>query len=437
MSKEKKTWSASYGWYGSTLRVAEQTPGGVLYLFWIDNSGKQRKRSLRHRDRKRGQRDAMALAGKLGAPESSATRLESEVPAAENDGPQPLRLSEGLRRAFDVSDGMYPTETQFTREATRLADRAVVLLKDPFWTELTPRKVRSLTRAIARRSVQGEGARTAEYMCEIIYGVAGWLRDEEMIPGDAARPGRQWKQKLKTEWEAITGRSVVPRRPRHTEQEASSLFATLPQADPRLRLLIELAAELRAGQAVRAMRSDLELEPVGGFEAGRFTVRGRGKKHGEVVHLHPELRALVDQVLEHGYLSDAEAAFARGDINDYHLFPKGRLVGGKALLKNALSGPLGSTSIRGHFRSLERLAGVEHQPGRSFYGLRRLATDLAADLETDDRVLDRLTGHLHSETRKHVYQDRVNERLRARAAKTRRSMRNQLLAGGEQGVEMG
>lgn len=44
------------------------------------------------------------------------------------------------------------------------------------------------------------------------------------------------------------------------------------------------------GQAVRGKRSDLILEPVGGFGLGRFVVHGRGKKHGEVVDLHPELR---------------------------------------------------------------------------------------------------------------------------------------------------
>ena len=46
-------------------------------------------------------------------------------------------------------------------------------------------------------------------------------------------------------------------RARHAVDEVAALFAALPQADPRLRLLVELAAELRAGQAVRARRTDL------------------------------------------------------------------------------------------------------------------------------------------------------------------------------------
>jgi hypothetical protein len=71
-------------------------------------------------------------------------------------------------------------------------------------------------------------------------------------------------------------------------------------------LLVELAAELRAGQAVRAKQSDLVLEPVGEFWPGPFVVHGRGKKHGGIVDLHPELRALVDAVLSAGYLSVAK-----------------------------------------------------------------------------------------------------------------------------------
>lgn len=90
--------------------------------------------------------------------------------------------------------------------------------------------------------------------------------------------------------------------------------------------MIELAAELRAGQAVRAKRSDLILdEQVGGFGLGRFIVHGAGKKHGETVDLHPELRALVDEVLSTRYLCEAEAAYRRGAVADYFLFPTGKL----------------------------------------------------------------------------------------------------------------
>jgi hypothetical protein len=53
-------------------------------------------------------------------------------------------------------------------------------------------------------------------------------------------------------------------------------------------------------------------------------------------------------------------------------------------------------------------------------------SNLAPEFEQDARVLNRLTGHLDSATRERVYQDPQNERVRARAAETRRRMRQHL-----------
>ena len=49
----------------------------------------------------------------------------------------------------------------------------------------------------------------------------------------------------------------------------------------------------------------------------------------ETVDLHPELRALVDEVLSTSYLSEAEAAYQRGEIADYFLFPTGKRARGE------------------------------------------------------------------------------------------------------------
>jgi len=428
----KKCWSESFGVRGAKIRIAEREPGGVLYLLWLDKHGKQQKRSLGHRDRKLGKKQALELANLLAqAPSSGKTQLiaNSVGPAAPAavDPDEPLTLAKGIALAFDPVRGMYPTETKHSRESRKLAERgASILGNDLQWSELTPGKVQYLVRVLARKSKDGRGARTAEYMCDMLYGVANWLREEGLIPEAAALPKRNWKVKLKQEWQALTGVHVQPKRPRHAVDEVAAIFRALPDADPRLHLLIELAAELRAGQAVRARRSDLVLDPVGGFGLGRFVVHGRGKKHGEVVDLHPEVRTLVDEVLTSGYLSDAEAALRRGEVADYYLFPAGRLKDGRALVARCVRQPLGPTAIRDMFRALERAAGVEHQPGRSFYGLRRQATDLAPEFEQDARVLNRLTGHLDSATRERVYQDPQNELVRARAAKARREMRQYL-----------
>jgi hypothetical protein len=49
------------------------------------------------------------------------------------------------------------------------------------------------------------------------------------------------------------------------------------------------------------------------------------------------------------------------------------------------------------------------------------------DFSQDARVLNSISGHADSATREQVYQDKENERVRARAAETRRSMRQYLM----------
>jgi integrase len=438
---DKKCWSESHGVYGATIRVAEREPGSTLYLLWLDKKGKQQKRSLKHRDRQLGKKQALALANAV-AQASGRTLVLAEVeqkPAAKQPA-KPLTLAEGVEKAFDPQRGLYPGGTRHAKQARTLLDRALVILGERLaWAELTPGTVLSLVRTMARESTRGKGARLAEYTCVVLYAVATWLRGEGLIPETAALPRPGWKTKLKEEWRVATGRRVVCRRPRHTVDEVAAIFAALPQGDPRLRLLVELAAELRAGQAVRGMRSDLSLKG-GGFALGRFVVHGAEKKHGEVVDLHPELRELVDEVLSSGYLAEAEAAFQRGEIEDYYLFPAGKLRGGSVPLERATKQPVGTTAIRKMFLAVEAIAEVEHVVGRAFYGLRRQATDLAPEFASDARVLNTLSGHLDSATRERIYQERENERSRARAAETRmrmrRFLREQDASGGEgsQGV---
>jgi len=78
--------------------------------------------------------------------------------------------------------------------------------------------------------------------------------------------------------------------------------------------------------------------------------------------------------------------------------------------------PLSRDGARLAFRGLETIAKVEHVEGRGWYGLRRIAADLAESATTDDRVKDRLGGWQDSETRKKIYQDRQTDELRAKAA---------------------
>lgn len=137
-----------------------------------------------------------------------------------------------------------------------------------------------LVRRMAQQSRGGKGAVAAEKTCVILYAVASWLRQEGLTPDSAALPKPRWKVRVREGWKALTGHRVEVERPRHDVEEVAAIFAALPQCDPRLRLLIEIAAELRAGQAVRAKRSDLILDTVGRYEVGRFIVHGTGRSTG-------------------------------------------------------------------------------------------------------------------------------------------------------------
>jgi integrase len=431
----KKCWSESQGVYGATVRVAEREPGGVLYLLWLDKQGKQQKRSIGHRDRREGKRQALALANLMMEASAAQRGVVMAAPQQETrkkEAAAPLTLAQGVERMFDPLRGAYATVTDHVKKAKRSAEAAVALLDRRLtWEEYTPGVMMYLVRMMAQQSRDGSGAMAAEKTCVALYAIASWLRQEGLIPDTAALPKPRWKMRVREEWRALTGHHVEIKRPRHKVDEVAAIFAALPNADPRLRLLIELAAELRAGQAVRAKRSDLILDKVGGFGKGRFVVHGAGKKHGEIVDLHPELRTLVDEVLSTGYLAEAEAAFRSGELPDYFLFPGGKLQRGSVPLCRATTKPLSPWTLRGLFKALEALAGVEHTEGRAFYGLRRQATDLAPEFAQDARVLNRISGHTDSATRERIYQDPQNERVRARAAEARRSMRLSYRRGAE------
>jgi hypothetical protein len=61
--------------------------------------------------------------------------------------------------------------------------------------------------------------------------------------------------------------------------------------------------------------------------------------------------------------------------------------------------------------------------GRGWYGLRRVAADLAEELTPDARVKNVLGGWVSSETRTRIYQDQQSKGVRANAANVRRRMR--------------
>jgi integrase len=278
----------------------------------------------------------------------------------------------------------------------------------------------------------------------ILLQVAQWLAVEEKIDRVVA-VRRTWREQMRREWEQLTSTRITSEAPRHTEEEISRIFAALdhPEVDPRVALVMELGAEARLGQVARLMRSDIDLSAVGVFGLGRVVVHGRGKKLGVTRDLTPEERASIDRALA-GYLKHLEEAYRQGLREDYPIFPSGRLrydvppsrwpkrqradmedqQPTRRAKLSVSNRPIGKRGLLDLFHELEELAGVTPVQGRGWYGIRRKATDVYEDYETDERVLNDQTGHRSSDTRRRVYQEKEREEIRAKSARTRRRVRS-------------
>jgi hypothetical protein len=244
---------------------------------------------------------------------------------------------------------------------------------------------------------------------------------------------------MRAEWEQITGAPILDgEQPRYTAEELEALFRALPDDDPRLWVACEIGAELRLGQVARSRRSDV-LPSRDGHPLGIVRVHGRGKKLGETVVLDGVQRATLYYHLHHGYLRDLERAYQAGKLADYHLFPGGHLLEwGRSSRHEERNGhvvialPVAQvanagrhwtdTGMRKAWRRLELAADVEHVDGRAWYGLRRVQTDRAEDVEQDPRVLRHLGGWKNDETRRR-YQQRGRMDLVEKASATRAKIR--------------
>jgi hypothetical protein len=461
-------WTYSYGARPYTVNAYERPERGhQVWIRWTNaqKSGREKRDKqplgLRVRNLRLGKLDAQLVK----AAERAVQQFQATLLTGVQQTAQPLATAESLtveapsltlREGFDVA--LQPTEGKYPATGTRRYDQMLKYrerlfgaaagappLIDPSlpWTALEAKHTRAMWRTMAARYLETErqefGPRAAEGIIDALYSVASWLREEGHIPPNAAQPAQHWRTRLKEEWAQRTGeRRTRPNRPRHSEEEYRRIFAALsdPRVDPRIRLAIELAAECRTGQVLRCTRTMLTLTDVGLTEyesappgaLGQIEIPGAGKKHGEVVVFTLEQRRAVDDALG-SYLANYEAAWLAGELKDYYLFPGSRMrmldEAGRRWTRRVRpdAKPLSRDGARAAFQELERIARVPYVRGRGWYGLRRIAADMAETETTDDRVKDRLGGWKDSETRKQIYQDRETDRLRVEAASVRRRMR--------------
>jgi integrase len=452
----ERPWEETVGRRPFTVWVGEREVGGNVYVRWtvgrkpIPRSLGFKIRDERKRERKTDKEKALRIAKQiLEALEEGqdALALFQEIVTGRPAGGAPaggaeessyLTLQKALDRALKVPTGMYVVDDAHVRSMRRVSKLLVEALGPRFSIgDLTAATAEAVWRHILgqARAAGGEvaGYGKAEKAVALLYTVARWIHERNPKEAPGTNPKRGWESKLRAEWEKAFGVKLPDaKKLRYTREEARALFRNLHKADPRVQLAIQLGAELRAGQVSRSMRSHLDLGEVGAFGLGTFEVEGRGKKHGEIVHLTPAQRAFVDQCLgPEGHLHELEEAYQEGRIPDYCLWQKGRIHKGRIPLQRHLAspGPMDPGSLINLFREFEKAAGVTHVHGRDFHGLRRVMTDIAEDYTGDSRELDRLTGHAVSSTRSTIYQDRHKEEFREGAASVRARMRADVEAG--------
>lgn len=442
-------WSATIEGTSPPLTVYERTDrNGQLYIKWSDGNSWRRPKlrklaSVRDEDG-RIDSDLANRARGLALAQYRKARAEDEG-SSSTPCNGPLTLGQGRDLVIAVPGGKYATKSQ-QREAMRLAlDRAGEILgEDRPWEDLKPRDYQELWRTFARRNASGKwdlGWRMAEQTTQLLLAATNWLHEQGKIDV-APHPPSRWRGKLKADWQEILDlhKRPEPHRPRYSEEEMERLWRHLPSADPRLQLAVGLGAEFRVGQAKRSWRSDLNLSPEAGIGHGTFAIHGRLRKKGEVIHLIPEQRALVDGALdlETGHLRDFERAYLAGELEDYPLFPGGELQDGKLPFQQPFV-HMHRRTLLTYFHKLEAAAGVEHMGGRAFYGIRRRSTDETRKHTKDERVLDASGGWTpHSGTRGKIYMNPDDPDVRKAAARVRRLTRGYAEAdanvGGQDGI---
>jgi hypothetical protein len=160
------------------------------------------------------------------------------------------------------------------------------------------------------------------------------------------------------------------------------IFATLPAA-PR-GYGCELAAELRAGQAVRATRSDLALDAIRAL--GRFVVHG-GRSTARLSISTPSSARSWMRFCRRGHFSAAEAAFRRREIEDYYLFPAGRLKDGEGAARQGKRVSRSAGQRFGTCSGRSKGSGCGTPSGSLVLRPAPAGDDLAQGLAQDARVL--------------------------------------------------
>lgn len=430
MTKQPTHWLYRAGVIPHRVTAFEDVKrGGIVTLRWQIGDGPTRKRMLRSlgftvRGARGGlDRDAVARAIAAATAQNHALMSGHISPVAVAAPTAPLTITQGWERAKHPQTGKWNKDTAHRRDMERAIKNAVKMWGPSFtWAEVDRGQIRKLWREELKRLRKAghTGVRGAQLQLDLVLAIAEWLRDEQLIPANAAM---RWKQ-MDAEFASDAG-DHTPARPRYTVEEYRKLFAAAWQADERYGLLYDLGAEGRLGQVARAMRSQLDTAH------GRLRVIGRGKKKGTVIVFTAAQKANVTRVLSTGYLAGLETAYTAGEITDYPLFPGGHFARDKqtgALVSRAeyaTRSPVDRTAWRAWHEDAEKLAGIPHVKGRGPYGSRRAGVDGAKELKISREGLQSWGGWADSQMPDAIYADQEQEYARDEASEIRAKVRGE------------
>ena len=270
-----------------------------------------------------------------------------------------------------------------------------------------------------------DGLRQATIEIRCVLAMLRWLADEYEVPNAPtfSRPRFLARANKK---------GPAPRQERFTDEEVAKIERRLPDADPRLRLLLTIQNAQRVGQLLRAWRSGLEVERDAQGEVASVSVLvpGQRNKPAGPYYLTPEgMRALIE-VLERGYLRELDARF-RKDGTDFPLFPgleRGqRFVGGKGvgtsrrlapdgIVPVGTYGTLDKDTANSMFLDLEHEARVTHRYLRGFHGFRRRAVDILVEAGATPQEIQAAGSWTSLRTPLEVYRRKLNDADRRRSA---------------------
>ncbi len=443
--RAKKAWEGSVGhepfvvWYGE-----RQDKNYRVYLRWrVTTADASRQTNWKWRSLKLSVRDATGVlmpdaVAKVHAEANEHFRLLSGAATERKAAPERMSLADTWPIISAPETGSMPHDTPYRKELERALSFMRRTLGDGFcWVDLDYEQLQKLVRAKAdavaampQRKVEakGHGRAFTGYRAGEIVGtraltMAALLRSKHgRLPAHAPLPsGRGWRDDLKAYVSHKLGGSLPePHRPRYTLEEVRALLRVAPEVDPRLDLVLQLGAEYRSGQVVRAMRSDLDVE------SGEFVVRGRGKKRGTTVVLTTGQVAAVRRALA-GYLSVLEEARLKGLLVDYPLFPAGRMRKGAAFLdRHATAVPIHSRTMNKHLQDAEIAAEIPHVPGRAFYGMRRQLLDAASEEGISDEGMQEHGAWSSTRTPREIYRDKVHKKARVEASTVRAKIRGEV-----------